>query len=199
MIKIEESQRIKTVWQRILNYFLRGLIVLLPFALTAGIVIWLIRIVKSTLGLNNGNYSGQELFFYFVLGIGFIILIGFLVKGFVAQQILDFFEGIIEKAPGLKFIFGTSRDMTEAFMGDKKKFDTPVLVEVQSEIFRLGFVTQNTLKELELEGYCSVYLPYSYGFNGELILVPTHKVKKVNKESSEITKFVISGGVASFD
>ena len=109
----------KTISRKLLNYFLRGLMVVLPLALTVGVIYWFLGFVAGILGLNTDSQNLKLMFVYFVIGIATITIIGYFVRGLVAKQILDFFEGIIEKAPGLKFIFGTTRDITEAFMGDK--------------------------------------------------------------------------------
>ncbi len=190
--------RVRTLWARILNYFLRGLVVLLPIALTIGILLWFFGFLANALGIN-ATTSFAKVFFWSIGGLTLIIGIGFFVKGFVAQQILDFVEGIVEKAPGLKFIFGTTRDLTEAFVGDNKKFNKPVIVNVKEDTYKLGFLTQENMKRLDMPGHCAVYFPYSYGLNGEMLIVPISKVRRLDIESGHVTKFVVSGGVASLD
>jgi uncharacterized membrane protein len=143
--------------------------------------------------------SGKEFFFYTLLVVSIILAVGFITRGVVARQILDFFEGIIEKAPGLSFIFGTTKDMTEAFVGEKKKFTKPVLVNVGEGVYRMGFITQEDMKIIEMPGHSAVYLPYSYGLSGEMLIVETGKVKPIDVESSHWTKYIISGGVAELN
>lgn len=190
-------QKVKSTWQVLLNIFLRGLLVLLPIALTVGVIYWLIDTVAGWMHLD--EISGKEFFFWAVGAVALIMAVGFITRGVVARQTLDFFEGIIEKAPGLSFIFGTTRDMTEAFVGDKKKFTEPILVELSEGIFKMGFLTQKDMSNIGMPGFCAVYLPYSYGINGEMMVVHTSRVKPVNQESSHWTKFIISGGVAELD
>lgn len=191
-------QKAKSAWKVLLNYFLRGLLVVLPIALTVGIVIWVLNFLSNLFHLTDDN--GTLNFIYILLGIMIITGIGYFVKGFVADQILDFLEGIVEKAPGLKFIFGTTRDMTEAFVGDKKKFTKPVVVQIGQEMYyKMGFVTRENLETIGLEGYSAVYFPYSYGLNGEMLIVKNENIRPIDKESSEVTKFIISGGIAEID
>ena len=192
--KERNKQKVKSTWQIMLNYFLRGLLVLLPIALTVGIIYWMVETVAGWMNLD--KLSGKEFFFWAVGVLALIMLVGFITRGVVARQILDFFEGIIEKAPGLSFIFGTTRDMTEAFVGDKKKFTEPVLVELSEGIFKMGFLTQKDMSNIAMPGFSAVYLPYSYGLSGEMMVVRNSRVKKVDQESSHWTKFIISGGVA---
>lgn len=191
-------QQVKSSWQLLLNYFLRGLLVLLPIALTVGIIIWLVNTISHWMHLD--EISGKEFFFYALAIVLVILFVGFVTRGVVARQILDFFEGIIEKAPGLSFIFGTTRDVTEAFVGDKKKFTEPVTVEINEGIFKLGFLTQKDMASIGMKEYCAVYMPFCYGLSGEMMVVKREKVKPVvNQESSHWTKFIISGGVVNLD
>lgn len=190
-------QKAKSIWKIWLNYFLRGLLVVLPVALTIGIVVWVIQAISKLLKLT--DQSGQWNLLYLFLGILLISGIGYFVKGFVANQILDFLEGIIEKAPGLKFIFGTTRDVTEAFVGDKKKFNKPVVVKIAADIHKLGFVTKEDLSNLGLVGSSAVYFPYSYGLNGEMLLVKNELIRPIDQEPSHVTKFIISAGIADLD
>jgi uncharacterized membrane protein len=187
----------RSTWRLLINYFLRGLLVLLPIVLTVLIIGWLVNTISDVLHLR--EISGKEFFFYTLLVVSIILAVGFITRGVVARQILDFFEGIIEKAPGLSFIFGTTKDMTEAFVGDKKKFTQPVVVNVSEGIFRMGFVTQEDMKIIDMPGYSAVYLPYSYGLSGVMMIVETVKIKRIDVESSHWTKYIISGGVAELN
>jgi uncharacterized membrane protein len=187
----------RSTWRLLINYFLRGLLVLLPIVLTVLIIGWLVNTISNVLHLR--EISGKEFFFYTLLVVSIIMAVGFITRGVVARQILDFFEGIIEKAPGLSFIFGTTKDMTEAFVGDKKKFTQPVVVNVGEGIFRMGFITQEDMKIIDMPGHSAVYLPYSYGLSGEMLIVETGKIKPINVESSHWTKYIISGGVAELN
>jgi uncharacterized membrane protein len=193
-IGLRNQKRVRSTWRLMLNYFLRGLLVLLPIVLTVVIIIWLVNTIAGFLRLD--EISGKEFFFYAILVLSVILFVGFITRGVVARQILDFFEGIIEKAPGLSFIFGTTKDMTEAFVGDKKKFTKPVVVRVGDGLYRMGFITQEDMGNIGMSGYCAVYLPYSYGFSGEMLLVAAENIKAVDVESSHWTKYIISGGVA---
>ena len=121
----------------------------------------------------------------------------FFTKGVIAQQIMGFFEGIIEKAPGLNFIFGTTKDMTEAFVGEKKKFTKPVVVEISEGVYKIGFLTQEDMTAVGLPNCCAVYLPYSYTLSGETTVVEKSRVRRIEKESGDVTKFVLSGGATN--
>ena len=183
----------------ILNYFLRGLMVVLPLALTVGVIYWFLGFVANILGLNAEGSDLKLMFFYFFLGLGIITVIGYFVRGLLAKQILDFLEGLIEKAPGLNFIFGTTRDITEAFMGENKKFNRPVVAHLSEGIHKVGFLTREDAAFLDCPGSSVVYFPYSYGLNGEMLVVDKKKLRPLDAEASNVTKFVVSGGAVKLD
>ena len=86
-----------------------------------------------------------------------------------------------------------------AFVGDKKKFNQPVLVTInrESDIKKLGFITQTDLSHLEIKDYIAVYMPHSYAFSGELFIVPIANVTLLNATSTDIMKMIVSGGVSA--
>ena len=94
----------------------------------------------------------------------------------------------------------TLKDVMDAFVGDKKKFTEPVAVEMSTTgILKLGFVTEKDLVHfLGDKGavkYVAVYFPHSYNFSGNLFLVPKGNVKHLDTNSTDLMKFVVSGGV----
>lgn len=187
--------RMKTPMQLFISYFLRGLLVVLPVAITIGILSWILRGIGSYLYIDQLSFGAFILYAIAVLAA--ITVVGAITKGVIAQQILGFFEGIIEKAPGLNFIFGTTKDMTEAFMGENKKFTKPVVVEISEGVYKIGFLTQEDMSVIGLPHCCAVYLPYSYTLSGETTVVEKSRVKPIDQESGDVTKFVLSGGATN--
>ena len=187
------KRKVQPPGRKLLNLFLRGLLVVLPIALTIGILIWILGIIGKFLYFDQLSFGAIVL--YLCLGVVAITLIGKFTEGVVAKQILEFFEGIIEKAPGLSWIFGTTKDMTQAFVGENKKFTKPVKVSIANGVYRLGFITQESLDEFEMSEYCAVYFPNSYAISGEVLVVRKDLVSAVNADSSDVTKFLLSGGV----
>jgi uncharacterized membrane protein len=189
------KSRFRTPGQLFISYFLRGLLVVLPVAITVGILSWILKGIGSYLYLD--QLSIGVILLYAVITLAAITVIGFFTKGVIAQQIMGFLEGIIEKAPGLNFIFGTTKDMTEAFMGEKKKFTKPVVVEISEGVYKIGFLTQEDMSTVGLPHCCAVYLPYSYTLSGETTVVDKSRVRRIDKESGDVTKFVLSGGATN--
>jgi uncharacterized membrane protein len=136
-------------------------------------------------------------------GLGFLVvviivlLVGYISSSFIVSKLVQLFDNILEKTPGVKIIYSTVKDFLEAFAGNKKKFNKPVLVSIESpDVWRIGFITQTDLAEFGLMEHVAVYIPHSYAFSGVTYLVKADRVKKLEGVSSaDAMKFIVSGGV----
>lgn len=193
------------IGRALLNYLIKGLLIVVPIALSIFIVVWAVTTVDSWLNINNifgvnpltgenRNIPG--------LGLGlvlFIILIaGVVVTNFVTEPMYNWFKRTMNRLPLLNFIFSSIKDLTEAFVGDEKKFNNPVLVEAESGIKRIGFLTQNDLSKLDLPGDAIVYFPFSYSFAGQVYVVSKDKITPLKMSAADAMKLVVSGGVSQF-
>ena len=126
-----------------------------------------------------------------------LTFLGFIGQTIIARPFIKVFNKTIKKAPLVKVIYSSIRDLLSAFVGDEKKFDKPVLVKVNtiSNLEKLGFLTQTDLSHLKIKDKVTVYFPHSYNFSGEMFIVPTEHVTPVDIPSSEAMKFIVSGGV----
>ena len=189
--------------KKLINYFLQGLLFVVPVTVTVYVVIkavvWLDNLLPVKVPI---PVPGAESFDLPGLGILLIASIitaaGYIGTRFVRTPMFAIFEGVIERTPLLKLIYSSVKDLIEAFVGEKKRFTQPVLVTMNNNppIQRIGFVTENDLTELGLgKSKMAVYLPFSYGFNGQLVIVESDNVQKLDASGTEMMKFVISGGV----
>ncbi|MHA4895256.1 DUF502 domain-containing protein [Pedobacter sp. PWIIR3] len=189
----------------VLNYLIKGLLIVLPIALSVFIVIWAVTTVDSWLNVNNilgvdpntgasRNIPGLGL----ALVVAIILAAGIFVTNFVTEPMYNWFQRILDRLPILKFIYSSIKDLTEAFVGDEKKFNTPVLVEVEGELKRIGFLTQNDLTAIGLPGESIVYFPFSYSFAGQVYVVKNEKIKLLEMSAADAMKLVVSGGVTHF-
>ena len=118
----------------------------------------------------------------------------------VTDPIKAWFSRWLNRLPLLKFLYSSIKDLTEAFVGDEKKFNEPVLVEMNaSGMKKVGFLTRHDLSSIGLVNEVAVYFPWSYSFAGEVIIVPIASVKPIDKSAAQIMKFVISGGVSGLE
>jgi uncharacterized membrane protein len=141
-------------------------------------------------------------------GVGFLIVISSLIvlgwlgsTFFVWKFLIDFFDNILERTPFLKFIYGSVKDVVESFMGDKKKFNKPVLVKIRinPEVYQIGFITQKNLSKLGFENKVAVYMPHSYAVSGMLVIVDKENVTPLDINPSDAMKMAVSGGVTGYD
>jgi uncharacterized membrane protein len=189
--------------KKLINYFLQGLLFVVPITVTIYVVIkavvWLDNLLPVKVPIPVPGAESYDLPGLGILLIASIITVaGYIGTRFVRNPVFSIFEGLIERTPLLKLIYSSVKDLIEAFVGDKKRFTQPVLVTMNNNppIQRIGFVTENDLTELGLgKNKMAVYLPFSYGFNGQLVIVESDNVQKLDASGTEMMKFVISGGV----
>lgn len=194
-------------WLRILlQYFLQGLIILAPIVITIWALTSLFNFVDRILpDLVKRIYPQASAYYWqgmgFIVAILIILLVGYLSSSFVVGKLVELFDSILQKTPGIKIIYTTVKDFFEAFAGNKRKFDKAVLVAIESaDIWRIGFVTQEELNEFGLNEYVAVYIPQSYAFAGHLYFVKKERVRLIKDVSSaDAMKFAISGGVTSIE
>ncbi len=188
--------------KKLFNYFLQGLLYLAPL----GGTVYIIYLVFS---FADGLLKDwlKELWGIDIPGLGILIIfITLIVVGIIGQTIIarpfqKFFNKIIDRAPLLKLIYTSLNDLFSAFVGKEKKFNKPVLVLVNpiSNLEKLGFLTTKDLSRLGELDKVAVYFPHSYNFSGELFIVPTNQVKKLDVNPAEVMKFIVSGGVTGWD
>ncbi len=189
----------KRILNRFINYFIRGLLLIAPLFFT-GYILYQAFIYLDGLipvGIGTGKEQIRLWGVGMVIVLAIVFLVGFLGSTFILIPIFNIFEEIIDRLPLVRIIYSSLKDLTSAFVGDKKKFNQPVLVKMDahSELYRIGFLTQTDLTDWELPGSVAVYFPQSYAFSGHLFIVPKENVKPVNVSATEVMKFIVSGGV----
>lgn len=200
------------ILKSLFQYFLQGLIILAPIAITVWTVTVLFTFVDSILPqlittFFPGLFSQSRLNplripgFGFILVLVIVILVGYISSSFIIGRLVHVFDKVLERTPGIKVIYSTVRDFFEAFAGNKRKFTKSVLVSIQSnDTWQIGFVTQQEVEQFGLIEYVAVYVPKSYAFAGQLYFVKKESVRLLTDISSaEAMKFAISGGVTDIE
>lgn len=188
---------------KLLRYFIQGLIITVPVAITVFVVYKVIDWIGSLFSAFGGIVNPLiDPFIFIGIAVVLIFLMGLLGSSIILRPLFILFDNIVEHTPIIKTVYSSIKDLLAAFVGNKKRFDKPVLVTINKEnnIQQLGFVTQEDLAELKLKaGTVAIYVPMSYSFSGNLIIVPKENVTPVDASSSEVMKFIISGGVTDID
>jgi len=180
--------------KRVVTYFFRGLLFVVPLALTVYIIYVILQWIDGLIPVN-------------IPGLGLLIIIvnitflGYLASFFITRPFFELFEKYVTRIPLVNIIYTSIKDLIGAFVGDQKKFNIPVTVALNEEmsVLKVGFITRQDLESLEMKDYISVYLPHSYNFSGNHFLVKKELVKTLNMNSTDAMKFVVSGGVSGLD
>ena len=197
----------------IAQLFFQGVVVLAPIGVTIWVVVSLFNWVDNFLPnvLNtifpvkfaavNGEVP-KVTGLGFIVAIALVLIVGWLSSLFFVERFVAVFDKLLEKTPGVKIIYSSVKDFLEAFAGNKKKFDEPVLVNVDGvDVWRVGFITQQSSAHFGMADYVTVYVPHSYAISGITYIIPTSKIKKLPKgiSASEAMKYVVSGGVTTLE
>lgn len=171
--------------------FLRGLVIVIPIAVTIYVIYQIFIRIDRLLGL---PFPGAG----FVITIVAIFLVGVLASNIVGRKLLGLMEALFIRAPFVKIVYQSIKDLIEAFVGDRKRFNQPVAVTFSqlAGSRALGFVTREDLAFLGMEGSVAVYFPQSYNFAGNLLVVPASAVERLETDSSKLMTFIVSGGVS---
>ena len=175
---------------RLLNYFFKGVVLLAPLAFTVYVCVRVFATIDGWLGIPIPGVG-------FVVTVVLITLFGFLASSFLTRRMLSMVEGVLERLPFVRLLYSSTKDLLNAFVGEKRRFDKPVLVApfASGEARALGFVTQDTLATMGMREHVAVYLPQSYNFAGSLLIFPTSAVTPLDAESADVMAFIVSGGV----
>lgn len=177
--------------RKIAGYFIQGLLFLIPIAATVYILyILFLRI--------------DQIFKFSIPGLGFIMtlalvtLIGLLVSTVIARGAAGLINNLFSRMPIGRMIFSSVRDLMNAFVGEKRQFNRPVLVNLMpgSSVQLMGFVTRETLEGIAGPDSVAVYIPQSFNFSGNVVIVPRDQVSALPIESSRAMAFIVSGGVS---
>jgi uncharacterized membrane protein len=203
----------KKILSSVAQLFFQGVVVLAPIGVTIWVIVslfnWVDNFLPNLLNfifpLQFAEVNGQipkVTGLGFVVAITLVLLVGWLSSLFFVERLVSIFDKLLEKTPGVKIIYSSVKDFLEAFAGNKKKFDQPVLVNVDStDVWRIGFITQKNTEHFGLKDFVTVYVPHSYAISGITYIVSADRIKKMPKgvNASEAMKYVVSGGVTTVD
>lgn len=185
----------------VFNYFLRGLLFVFPLAATLYIMISAIIWSNDTFNTLLFKWLSIDIPGLGIITVFFgVALIGYIFSKAFTRPLIYYFEELLSRVPLVKIIYTSIKELTEAFVGDKKRFNKPVLVQMGGgELYRIGFITQKDLRELGLTEMVAVYCPHSYNFSGNLYIVPQSHVTPLNMNATDVMKFVVSAGVTKIE
>ncbi|HYG18648.1 MAG TPA: DUF502 domain-containing protein [Ohtaekwangia sp.] len=180
-----------STFRRFVRYFFSGTLFIVPLVATAYFIYISFSWLDNLLDL---PYPG----------LGFAIILfaitgfGYLTTNFAFKTATDWFDHGMNKIPLVKLIYSAVKDLLDAFVGNKKKFNKPVLVRINKDnsLYQIGFITQSDLTDIGIDDMVVVYFPHSYAFSGFHYFVPKENIKPLNISGPTAMKFIVSGGVS---
>lgn len=189
--------------KRILRYFIQGLVITIPIGITVLILAKIFFWVKGWFSeMDVIVHPAADPFIIIGIVLAFILLAGLFASNVVASFFINESGKFIERIPLVRHIYSPLKDVTGAFLGNKKRFTNPVLVttNIQANVREIGFITDDDLHEIGLgPEFVAVYIPMSYAISGRLIIVPKANIAPMEANAADVMKFVVSGGVAEVE
>ena len=178
--------------QKISQYFLQGLLILVPVVATVYVFYILFAKIDGIFGFDVPGLG-------FLLTIALILAVGGVSSNLLANSVMLRVDRVFARMPLVAMIYTSIKDLVDAFVGDKKSFNKPVLVALDADnrISVLGFITRENLNNLGIVDSVAVYLPQSYNFAANLIIVDRSRVSPLAADPKEVMKFIVSGGVSA--
>lgn len=176
----------------LLKNFLRGLVIVVPIAVTVYLLVQSFLALDRILRLQVPGLG-------IAIILGAVLVIGALAGNFAGRKVFALTETMFTKAPIVRIVYAAIKDLLEAFVGNKRRFDRPVSIAVSDHVRTLGFITRDDLTSLGMPGDVAVYVPFSYTWDGCLLIVARERVKPLDADSASVMALVVSGGVSAID
>jgi uncharacterized membrane protein len=179
---------------RLLNYFLRGLVVVAPLAVTVYVCLVVVSTIDGWLRIGIPGAG-------FVLALVLITLVGFAASTLIARSVIGGVDRIFERLPFVRLLYSSAKDMLNAFVGEHRRFDKPVLATLTADgaVKVLAFLTSDSLAALGATDFVTIYMPQSYGLAGHILVLPADRVQRIDADAAEVMAFIISGGVTQVE
>ena len=201
------KEKKRSILTRISNYFIAGVVVLIPIGVTIYLTIFLVTVSSSVLPkeINPNHYlpyniPGLEI----IISIILITLIGWLSLSFIGRRLLNLFNNILKKIPILRTIYSAIGQMTETFTKTNKDKKNVVLVEYPRRgSWAVGFATKENTGEITnktKKNLINVFIPTTPNpTSGFLLMFPKDEVIYLDLTFEQASKFIVSAGTSNTD
>jgi len=194
----------RSIFAKFRNYFIAGVVVLIPIGITIYLTIFVVEISSILLPkeLNPNNYLGFDILgIEIVISILLITIIGWLSLSFLGQKLLDIFNNILKKIPILRTIYSAIGQMTETFTKSDRKKNNVVLVEYPRKgSWAVGFATKKNSGEISNKTgkkLINVFVPTTPNpTSGFLLMFPEEDIVYLDMNFEEASKFIVSAGTS---
>ena len=200
-----KKEKKRSIFARIRNYFIAGIVVLIPISITVYLTLFLVSISSKILPKElNPNYylpynvPGVEI----IISVIIITLIGWLSLSFIGKKLLDILNNVLKKIPILRTIYSAIGQMTETFTSKDTVKKNVVLVEYPRKgTWAVGFATKENSGEITdktKRKLINVFVPTTPNpTSGFLLMFPKEEVIYLDLTFEEASKFIISAGTTN--
>ncbi len=194
---------------RLRAYFLAGILVTAPIAITVYLASWFIELIDSRIRpLIPTAYNPENYLAFSIPGIGVVVvivaltLIGAFAAGYVGRLLLRISEGLVGRTPVVRSVYGAVKQIVETVLANKSKaFREVVLVEYPRKgLWSLGFISGTAHPEIQQmsgEAMVNVFIPCAPPTAGYLVFVPRREVTVLDMTVEEGLKMVLSAGIVT--
>ena len=196
----------RSIFARFRNYFITGVVILIPIGITVYFTLFLVsissRILPKEINPNHYlpyNIPGVEI----IISIALITLIGWISLSFIGKKLLDLFNKFLNRIPILRTIYSAIGQMTETFRSTDSKKKNVVLVEYPRKgSWAVGFATKDNEGEISdktKQNLVNVFVPTTPNpTSGFLLMFPKEEVIYLDMTFEEASKFIVSAGTSDF-
>lgn len=177
----------------IVYYFLQGVLLTTPITITVYIIYILFGKIDGIIPFGIPGLGLATLFI-------FLTIVGYLGNLFISVPLTRWIESFLDRAPLIKTVYSSIKDLVSAFVGKEKRFNQPVLIQLSkdSNLQRIGFITREDLSILGItKDKVAVYIPHSYAWSGNTYVIDRLNITPIYASSADVMKFIISGGVSA--
>lgn len=183
--------------------FFKGLIAIIPLALTLYLLVWLANAAEYALGNIFKLFFPDRWYFKglgFVLGLVVVFFFGKFLDSKFFRKVFNAFEDLVVQVPVVKSIYTAIRDFTSLFSSEQKgKFEHVVLVDVpDGPGQQIGFITVSNFDDIQpfmADNMIAVFIPFSYQMGGNTFILPKDKVREIDMSIEDALRFIATAGV----
>ena len=197
----------KSIFAKIRNNFIAGIVVLIPIGITLYLTLFIIRISGNFIPkeINPNNYlpfdiPGVEI----LIALFLITLIGWLSLSFIGKKFFELFNNFLKRIPILRTIYSAIGQMTESFTKTDNTEKSVVLLEYPRKgIWVVGFATKENygiIKDKIKEDLVNVFVPTTPNpTSGFLLMIPKKDLIYLDISFEQASKFIVSAGTTNIN
>lgn len=184
--------------------FLKGLMAVLPIAITLTLIIWILDAIERVFGFVLIGIVGKQHYFPglgLIVGLILVFIIGLLMNAWIVQRLSQWGDSLLKRIPLVKTLYVSVSDLMSFFKTQSRKPDSSVVLVTIGSMKLVGLVTRDSFSDLGApftkpgENLIAVYLPMSYQLGGYTIMVPRSSVELTNMSVEKAMRFVITAGM----